>query len=456
MLDETISRTEPVKLLHWVWKQRRKSQSVFKDFKTVCVVSGPAGCGKTTSVLNHFRQNRTFYFSFAGLDEALAEKLFSECITGKTGITVSCWDDSLKTAAGMFEVVILDDLASLTTYRRFHKAFYAHMFPNKHSRPLAILIEPPSECVKGIADNYFEISMGYFSVQEVMKLYPTLPKADILGLCTVSGGIAAMLKEYDVQLDFEGNFRNMLKPDCGFIKLMPELLRKCFHRPENYHRILCAITHGNVRMGEIGKFTGFALNKCDNYLSRLIGYGFVKTEKVMSKRGAEKTVHRITNSYCLIWHKYIFQEQSAIQLGNQELIDSIVRRVINTEIHDFHLQKAFKLVNERFQYELQMSFCTVKNIEYNPQTVQGDGFEFTFDAIVRYNHKAIFVKVYQDPLENVKKEGLLRLRQAISLANSYLDSYIYIFTKRRFSDYAVAAAAKDDILRLVEVERLKY
>jgi len=40
--------------------------------------------------------------------------------------------------------------------------------------------------------------------------------------------------------------------------------------------------------------------------------------------------------------------------------------------------------------------------------------------------------------------------------SSGLDSHILIFSKRRFSDHAVAEAAKDEAISLVEVDRLKY
>jgi hypothetical protein len=51
---------------------------------------------------------------------------------------------------------------------------------------------------------------------------------------------------------------------------------------------------------------------------------------------------------------------------------------------------------------------------------------------------------------------LIKLQRAVSLVNEYDDSHVYLFTKRRFSDYAVSQAAKDKVLSLVEVDRLKY
>jgi len=42
------------------------------------------------------------------------------------------------------------------------------------------------------------------------------------------------------------------------------------------------------------------------------------------------------------------------------------------------------------------------------------------------------------------------------LANKYYDSHVFIFAKRRFSDYAARQAPNDESLSLVEVDRLKF
>ena len=82
--------------------------------------------------------------------------------------------------------------------------------------------------------------------------------------------------------------------------------------------------------------------------------------------------------------------------------------------------------------------------------------EYTFDGILRKGDKAVFVKVFENPLKNCKRGELEKMRLAVKLINKYCDSHIFIFAKRRFSDYAVAEAALDGSISLVEVDRLKY
>jgi len=396
-----------------------------------------------------------FYFSFVGLDENLAEELFAERVSTQAGIAASGWEESFRAVSSKFKIILLDDLAALVTYKRFHKAFYDNMITSISTRPFVVLIAQTTDEVKGLADHYVPANLDYFSIPEVMKLYPKLSRYDALGLCAVSGGIPKIMQDYDCEISFENNLRKMISQSSAFVRFMPELLATYFRRPENYHRILHAIANGNHSVSEIGKFTGFAYNKCDNYLAGLIACGIVAAEKVKSKRGVEKTAYRLTNHYFSLWYKYIFTKQMNIQLGDQEYIDAVVRSIIDHEIHAFHLQKAFAHANKHMWRKMWSSFEINEGLTYAPKKIVRGKFQYTFDAVVQHKGKAIFVKVFKDPMENCKKAELEKIHKAVSLVNIYYDSYVYIFTKRRFSDYAVTEAAKDRVLKLVEVERLK-
>jgi hypothetical protein len=364
--------------------------------------------------------------------------------------------ESFKALSAKYRFILLDDLASLKSYKRFKEAFYQNMFPDIHTRPFVVLITQPTDDISGLADHYSKTNLNYFSIPEVMKLYPKMSKVDILGLCALSGGIPAIANEYDIGLDFENNVRKMLKPSSAFTTLMPELMLKHLRKLEKHHHILCAIANGNIRIGQISRFTGFANNKCDNYLKGLIDKGFVTADKIITKGGIETTAYRITNSYYRLWHKYVFPNRSSLRLEDGELTDRIVTDVSKAEIHRFHLRKAFAWMNALFKNDLWRTFRSLKDIPYAPKIVKEDRFQYSFDAIVRHKQRAIFVKVFKNPLESCTKKELEKLRYAVSLVNEYEDSHVYLFTKRRFSDYAVSQSARDETLNLVEVDRLKY
>jgi len=456
MAESYVKRTTGRKQMWEVLEQYRQGRNEWRTPKTVCVVDGMAGTGKTTWLLNYFKGKKVFYFSFAGLEENLAEKLFADTVTQMTGVAVSGWEDSFRALFAKHKLILLDDLSATSSYKRFSQAFYENMVTNMRTRPFIVMIVQPTNDLVGLADRYDPVMLGYFSVPEVMKLYPKLSKYDILGLCTASGGVPRILEEYAADKSLEENLRDMLIPTSGFITFMPELLSRYFRRPESYHHILCAIANGNHKVSEIGKFCGYAYNKCDNYLAGLIACGFVKVEKVTTATGAEKTIYTIANNYFKIWHLCIFKNYTAIRLGDSELMNGIIRDILDKEIHSFHLQRAFSLVKERIRREFWDIYRIMCKGGLEPRVVTKGKFQYTFDTVIQSGNKAAFVKVFEDALNNCDRDELTHLRRAVELVNMYFDSKVFIFSKRRFSDYAVAQAAKDEVISLVEVDRLKY
>jgi len=428
----------------------------WKELKTVAVVHGLAGGGKTTLLLDYFKAKKHFYFSFAGLEENVAEKLFTQRVSAATGMNVSNWDEAFMVLSKAYRFIIFDDVASVLAYARFKDSFYEKMYRDFDSRPLVFLIVQSNDNLDGLADSFDYIEVNYLSVPDVMKLFPKLSKHDTLGLCAISGGIPKILSEYDMQIRFEENLRRMLRPDSAFCEFMPHLLEKHFRKPEIYNCILFAIANGNHRISDIGRFTGFAYNKCDNYLSSLLSAGIVKAEKEKTKSGSEKTAYTLTNFYFQLWYLYVYQNRTELVIGNEEMVERFVKGIVEKEIHAFHIKKAFAYVNHRVQRDYWASFRISDKIKYAPITIEKGSFKYSFDAIHKKGDKAVFIKVFSDPLENCKRDEFEKIQKAVTLINKYYDSHIFIFTKRRFSDYAAQQAPVDKSVSFVEVDRLKY
>jgi len=274
-----------------LWEVSEKFYHKKKEWqtaKTVCVIKGLPGSGKTTYVLEYFKDKNIFYFSFAGLTETVAENLFAEYVHKQTNTAVSGWEDGVAVISEKYKFIVFDDISHILSSEKFCKAFYNRMITNINTRPFVIFITEPPNIINGLSDSDDVIKLDYFSVPEVMKLYPKLSKFDILGLCAVSGGILKIMREYDDQKSFEENLRSMLNPSSAFINFMPELLSRYFRKPESYHYILYAIANGNHSVSEIGKFTGLPYNKCDSYRlaekrirsRRYAAYGKKNVEKI--------------------------------------------------------------------------------------------------------------------------------------------------------------------------------
>jgi hypothetical protein len=151
----------------------------------------------------------------------------------------------------------------------------------------------------------------------------------------------------------------------------------------------------------------------------------------------------------------VYQNYTKIKLGSEELISNIIKSIVDKEIHEFHLQKAFAFANERIFWDLWSNFRITEKAVYAPQTISKGDFSYTFDAILRKTDKAVFIKVFADPLESCRQGELENIREAVMLANVYYDSHVYIFSKRRFTESALLEAAQDTCISLVGVDKLK-
>ncbi len=124
MLDIYIKRTTGDNPL---WEALEKHYHKIQEWeipKTVCVVKGFTGSGKTRYLLEYFKNRSFFYFSFAGLTESLAEKLFAEQVSMKTGVSVIGWAEAFTALARRYRMILLDDLSSLSSYKRFHNRVF--------------------------------------------------------------------------------------------------------------------------------------------------------------------------------------------------------------------------------------------------------------------------------------------------------------------------------------------
>lgn len=322
-----INRNYPINNLV---KQYIRRKDKWRELKTVAEISGLSGCGKTTLMLDYFNDKKHFYFSFAGLEENVAENLFANKVSELTNQPIAGWEDAFTALSKKNRYIIFDDLTPVFSYKRFKNSFYENMFCDFESRPLVFLITQPDNNLTELADSYDNINVNYFSIPEIMKLFPNISKYIALSLAAVSGGIPKIFNDYNEQMTLEDNILAFLKPTSAFIEFMPYLMNQYFNKPETYNHILYAIANGNHKISEIGKFTGYAYNKCDNYISALVSAGIVMIDKEKTTHGAEKTIYVFANSYFMLWYKYIYSNRTEIAIGDDNVIRNIVKSINET------------------------------------------------------------------------------------------------------------------------------
>lgn len=441
----------------------RKLITSFSHFKNgedkVLLLSGPKGCGKTTLVLNFTRKVDRFYFSFAGLDDCMALRQFCKRTMEflKTE-SISSWPEAFSALLRHRPIVIFDDIAAVASNKDFWTAFN-NFWNNKGANRLFLymIAEKPVK-LPLLQCPAVRLEMGWCTISDLFKAQPGLSHEDILRLYAVTGGIPELVNTYDARLSFEENLWVMLQPGSPFLRFCPEYLSSCFRCTEVYEHLLYAMAKGHHRIGEIAAFTGFTSNKCDKYIKTMIECGIVTCRQIPDKNNKVKTHYDLANGYFTLWYRYIYLNRDLLLCGQPDSLKPKMLEFIDKTLVTIVYREAclrFLLGRKRSHDNSVPDYLFSDKIY--PQTISKGNFTYTFDGVFHWQERALFIKINTDPLENCGASEIERIERAMILTNKQLyDSQALIFCRRRFSDAAVAAAAKEPILSLVSLERLKY
>ncbi len=451
-MDRQRSRTE--KKISSALYYHLTRYNEWEDQRFCLLVSGQKGTGKTTAVLNGLEHKKYFYFSFKGLCGELCRKLLVEEFTTRGIATATdSWADifdGLNRLAKTCNIFIFDDLDEIVKEKDFAQSFQAYIDDSNRNRVFMVLLTTTGKSLTPLTISYHLVETKYQSIAEMKKAHPKRTGTELVELFTLSGGISGIIDEFQDELTVDENLKQLISRNSAFIKFAWEVL--CFHyrRPETYAFILYALALGNNRISEVGRFTGYPYNKCDKYIKSLIEIGLVKA---VSKES--KTEYEIVNSYFRIWLRHIYPNQTKIATGAffdksfEEMLDNI--RTI--DIPSAFTTACFETLRNRISYDLSVKLT--ETLEYKPATVKLKDEEYTFDFVGSDNGKAVFVKIFDDENLTVGKEEYEKLERAVARCHPLSDSFIYIFAKRRFSDFLVHEATFG-IVKLFNLDRLRY
>lgn len=174
-----------------------------------------------------------------------------------------------------------------------------------------------------------------FAVSEILKDYRLEPASHLLFYYTLFGGIP----KYYFLLDRYGLFgkphpeiirKLYCEPDAALQKEGRELLIEEFGK--NYHlyfSILQVIAGGETQMARIANCTGINVNSISKYLEELTSYYQVIERRIpVTEYKYEKKIGRyyIKDPALRFWFRYIFKNQSLIELGDEK---ALAGKIIN-------------------------------------------------------------------------------------------------------------------------------
>ena len=288
---------------------------------------GPRGSGKTTLILEWLEQHKHFYFSFAGLDEPMALRLLSAKLQkymdehNLAALPMDTWENVFlninKLSERTCHIFAFDDADEILSDSVFSAAFQNYFATQKRRAILMIFVTHAEKIFEFPPDynnwTYDEIPIDipYFSIADLCKCFPNKKGDDLLALYALTGGIPKLVHLLDENLSTEENLRSLLFPDSPYIHFCSNEFEHLFRRSESYMFICHSIALENNRISDIGKFTGFAYNKCDKYIRALIEYGILTTGKDENN----KTVYKFVNPYYRSWFNIVYPNRTEINLG---------------------------------------------------------------------------------------------------------------------------------------------
>jgi len=172
-----------------------------------------------------------------------------------------------------------------------------------------------------------QIDLLPFTFFEASKFFKRWDMEEKVKAYAILGGIPRYLEEFDDRIPLRENIkRRMLNRDAFLYKETSILLHEELKSYANYFAILKSIAFGSTTFNEISQNASIATNKLPVYLSNLSNLHIIlKEHPVTEKREKRRnTRYRIKDNFFRFWFRYIYTNQSLLEIGN---VPPIMRKI---------------------------------------------------------------------------------------------------------------------------------
>ena len=474
-----IQRTHLLKRLDTLYLSYNTSFGNWKNSDHYVTLRGPRGSGKTALILEWLEQHKHFYFSFAGLDEPMALRLLGDRLQkymdeyNLDTLPMDTWENVFLNINTLSErtchIFAFDDADEILTDNVFSTAFQNYFATQKRRAILTIFVtrveklpEFPPDYTKWTYDE-IPIAVPYFSIADLCKCFQNKKGDDLLALYALTGGIPQLAHLIDENLSTEDNLRNLLSPDSPYIHFCSNEFEHLFRRSESYMFICHAVALGNNRISDIGKFTGFAYNKCDKYIRALIENGILTAGKDESN----KTVYKFVNPYYRIWFNIVYPHRTEITLGavDEQTISqtlSYIKTVADEEYvaacyrHAYyHFCKRRYIDRETVAPTPQTFTAAVMKKDKYGQPYKDSEATITFDLVHNDGEFTYAMLILKD--EHYLGKGEFEAIKAVIEDAFWLDFTFFIcYNKGRICEEAYRFAKFNEYVKWEMIDRLRF
>lgn len=385
---------------------------------------GISGTGKTQLALNYAQNTKSnMYFSFRGLDNRTALTQFRSTFSAWCDLSsASSWSETFQLLVPFFKKhytrIVLDDLEHSKSESEVIAAIEQLSESLTDMKNLFLL---PCRCESSFGKHeLFRVPL--YTASDIKNYDQKMSVVDIARLCAVTGGLSALLNDYDENKPFFDNLNGWLSTDSLLYRLMPQMLSEQFRTPESYHAILYAIAIGKHRLSEIAKYMTVPNNQCKKYLDSLIAAGLI---------AVEEHHYSILNSYVDFWHRFFYLNTSRLVTDPSDVANEI-----QAQLDEFALEK-------------QLPEC-IKKLPFNiPKDVKRQ-YNSIFDYILKNGSHTVLIKLPESLDWHCKKQELDKLLDSVTdYCGAFYEAEICVVSFNRFSNYCVKQSGELDNLHLV-------
>ncbi len=408
------------------------------------IISAMPEMGKTVSAINYcaVKQN-CFYFPFTNMEAEFALRAFCKSNS-------EYFENCVKWNKFFTKLEILAKEKSLTVFfdntsvRNDKYEFYEelNLFLKKNTQTAIIFLCRPWEKIDIECD---KIEIDNISLKEIADFFKINDK-EAANIFLLTSGIASILAEYDIDLSFEDNIKNMLNIKSAFYTYPIKLMTDCFRSPETYNTLLYAIANGYNRISEISAFSGQPKNKCDKYLKALIEYNLVRKE--CSKNGYAN--YYLANNYFSLWYKFLF---AAVPNSNGSFDENICKKFMEYFyaflVPEFCKNLCFNWIKSNYQFwfysNTEAEIEKLKNIAID---------DITFDFIYNENGKTHYFYFDADFNGGIDKSLINHIEKITTKTIPFYENEYFYLSVNRIPDSLVKLAQKYDNIHFVRLSVL--
>ena len=331
----------------------KKIEALSAKHAQMTVITGRRRIGKTTLIKKSFTDIPFVYFFVGKKSETLLCGELAEIVRETLGEDIGSFSDFPRLLGAIMGIakhrnftLVLDEFQNLSHARESIFSDIQNIWDtNKEDSRINLVVcgsiyskmkkifDDKEEPLYGRATARFKIRpFTIDTLKEIMRdNNPSYTNEDLLAMYMITGGVAKYVEQLVTRgaLTKDGIIRDVLSVGSYFLDEGQEMLRDEFGKDYgNYFSILSALATGETSRGEIKSYTGV---EAGGYLDKLENdYGIIDRRRPYLAGEKSKNVeYSISDNFLNFWFRFIYRNQSMIELGRFKEIQTLVARDID-------------------------------------------------------------------------------------------------------------------------------